>query len=141
MPQYEINAPHVVGEVIDGEAIVMDLKSGLYYSCLGTGAAIWSFMESSCTVEAIEEALAAHFPDSASAVSKDLADFVARLLEDKLIRHAAKGEPGQSPNVQLLAAIEHYAKPELQAYTDMQDLLLLDPVHEVDEAGWPEAKK
>ena len=26
---------------------------------------------------------------------------------------------------------------DLGKYTDMQELLLLDPVHEVDEAGWP----
>jgi hypothetical protein len=25
----------------------------------------------------------------------------------------------------------------LQKFTDMQDLLLLDPIHEVDESGWP----
>jgi hypothetical protein len=27
--------------------------------------------------------------------------------------------------------------PVLNKYTDMQDLLLLDPIHEVDERGWP----
>jgi hypothetical protein len=26
----------------------------------------------------------------------------------------------------------------LQKYTDMADLLLLDPIHEVDEQGWPQ---
>jgi len=25
----------------------------------------------------------------------------------------------------------------VEKYTDMQDLVLLDPVHEVDERGWP----
>jgi hypothetical protein len=28
----------------------------------------------------------------------------------------------------------------LNKYTDMQDLLLLDPIHEVDAAGWPSTK-
>ena len=32
-----------------------------------------------------------------------------------------------------------FEAPILQKYTDMQDLLLLDPIHEVDEAGWPHA--
>jgi hypothetical protein len=27
--------------------------------------------------------------------------------------------------------------PVLQVYSDMQDLLLLDPIHEVDATGWP----
>jgi hypothetical protein len=29
----------------------------------------------------------------------------------------------------------------LQAYTDMQEFMLVDPLHEVDEvAGWPHAR-
>ena len=27
--------------------------------------------------------------------------------------------------------------PSLNKYSDMQELLLLDPIHDVDEAGWP----
>jgi hypothetical protein len=30
-----------------------------------------------------------------------------------------------------------FVEPALNKYTDMQELLLLDPVHEVSEAGWP----
>ena len=26
----------------------------------------------------------------------------------------------------------------LEKYTDMKDLVLIDPVHQVDSAGWPE---
>ena len=33
-----------------------------------------------------------------------------------------------------------FEAPILHKYTDMQDLLLLDPIHEVDEAGWPSVK-
>ncbi len=119
----------------------MNLKTGHYYSCLGVGAAVWSFMESNYTVESIEKALIARFPEAATEIGKDLPAFVAQLLEDNLIRLAAEGLPAQIPDDRGLATIEHYARPELQSYTDMQDLLLLDPVHEVDEAGWPEAKK
>jgi len=28
----------------------------------------------------------------------------------------------------------------LQKYTDMEELLQLDPIHEVDKFGWPSAK-
>jgi hypothetical protein len=30
-----------------------------------------------------------------------------------------------------------FTHPQLQKYTDMQELLLLDPIHEVEESGWP----
>jgi len=42
------------------------------------------------------------------------------------------GTDGQSVNA--------FEKPKLQKFTDMQDLLLLDPIHEVDEAGWPHTR-
>jgi hypothetical protein len=33
-----------------------------------------------------------------------------------------------------------FEPPLLEKYTDMQDLVLLDPVHEVDSTGWPAPK-
>ncbi len=34
-----------------------------------------------------------------------------------------------------------FADPQLHTYTDMQEFMLVDPLHEVDEAaGWPHAK-
>jgi hypothetical protein len=34
-----------------------------------------------------------------------------------------------------------FEKPILEKFTDMEDLLLLDPIHEVDvDAGWPNVK-
>ena len=32
-----------------------------------------------------------------------------------------------------------FEAPKLSKYTDMEQLLLLDPVHDVDETGWPNA--
>ena len=37
----EINAPDVVHEVIDGEAIMINMTTGSYYSLDGVGAAVW----------------------------------------------------------------------------------------------------
>ena len=33
-----------------------------------------------------------------------------------------------------------FQTPTLNADSDMEDLLLLDPIHDVDEKGWPQAK-
>ncbi len=34
----------------------------------------------------------------------------------------------------------HFEPPKLAKYTNMSDLLMLDPVHDVDEQGWPNRK-
>jgi hypothetical protein len=33
-----------------------------------------------------------------------------------------------------------FVPPVLERYTDMQELLFLDPIHDVDESGWPHRK-
>jgi hypothetical protein len=35
---------------------------------------------------------------------------------------------------------QEFSRPILTKYTDMKELLLLDPIHEVDETGWPNPK-
>ena len=86
MKHYEVNAPTVVGEVIDGEAVIMDLKTGHYYSSLGVGAVVWNFIEAGCSLEAIEQTLVSHFPEAAAVIPDDLAEFWQQLLSNNLIR-------------------------------------------------------
>ena len=33
-----------------------------------------------------------------------------------------------------------FAEPRVETFSDLQDLFLVDPIHDVDEAGWPHAK-
>jgi hypothetical protein len=30
-----------------------------------------------------------------------------------------------------------YKPPAIERFDDLEELLVLDPIHEVDEAGWP----
>jgi hypothetical protein len=39
----------------------------------------------------------------------------------------------------LILAARDYKIPVLNKYTDMQELLLLDPIHDVNAQGWPES--
>ena len=66
-------------------------------------------------------------------------------LRRELLIVALEEEPAESPAVpeQGPAAAgkrPDFNPPQLRKYMDMQDLLLLDPIHEVDEQGWPIAK-
>jgi hypothetical protein len=67
-------------------------------------------------------------------------DFVRELAEENLIiedsSRAAKNVKQERIEIGTLTQFE---RPVLQKYSDMQDLLLLDPIHEVDETGWPHA--
>ena len=56
------------------------------------------------------------------------------MLEEGLISPdpAASGEPRED-----LPAGGPWTPPSIAVFSDMQDLFELDPIHDVDEAGWP----
>jgi hypothetical protein len=83
-------------------------------------------------------AVAARFDDSAAEIEAHVLRFLAELRdEDLLVETDAAGQPpaanGRPPS-------EAFQPPVLEKYTDMQDLVVLDPVHEVDAVGWPQPK-
>jgi len=134
---YRVCAPAVVSEVIDGEAIIMDLRSGNYFSADGSGALVWQAVADGCGREAILAWAAEAFDIDPARATDDIDAFLAQLTEHGLVEAADVAEPTPSPAP---IARGPYRAPVLTIYTDMQDLLLLDPIHDVDEAGWPTRK-
>lgn len=125
--RYEVNKPDVVEESVDGEALIVHLGTGTYYSSRGAGDSVWQLIASGASVA--ETALAMGH-ESPAAVER----FVSQLIEEELIR--PRSRPVEAPPM-----VTPQAGPlELEKYTDMQELLLLDPIHDVEEAGWPRAK-
>lgn len=127
--------PEIVHETVDGEVIAIDLASGSYYSLAGSGPAIWALLTDGASEAEVREAVAARFggPETAAA---DVAAFMGQLRENGLIVGLEGGEEGTPPAIDA-AGDGAYEAPRLERYTDMKDYFLLDPIHEVDTAGWP----
>ena len=139
-----VNAPQVVSEIIDGEVIVMNLKSGNYYSSDRVGAVVWSWIEAGKTEDEISRAAIARYDARSDDVRGALSAFFRRLLDEGLVREAAAPERDAhvaGNGADMVATKEIFTKPQLCVYTDMQDLLLLDPIHDVDAVGWPTPKE
>jgi hypothetical protein len=142
--RFKVNVPHVIHETIDGEVIIINLASGNYYSAKGSGAQVWNFIQrtsSTSTAEIVAE-LALHFDHPSDAVDSSVTLFVHELRAEGLVADASRDDASPSPVVPAVegnGSIERAAfeEPVLEKYTDMVDLVLLDPVHEVAETGWP----
>ena len=138
-----VNSPHVIHETIDGEVIVINLASGNYYSVKGSGADVWDVIQSSPGADqgTITAAIAARFGRPSDDIGRDIADFLEALRREELV---AATENGAGASIPPTNGAGHESKPFepplLEKYTDMQDLVLLDPVHEVDSTGWPAPK-
>lgn len=124
-------------ETIDGEVVVVDLNKGLYFSIDGVGAVVWGMVVGGSTVADILDWGTTAFPAEASAAG-EISAFVDDLKAKGLVADAA--DPVPVTEAENPPAPATYATPVLNMYSDMEELLLLDPIHEVsDDAGWPHA--
>lgn len=139
---FRVNSPDVIQETIDGEVIIVNLGDGSYYSIDQVGADIWSLIEKGHTVDQIVGAINRAYVGSHEEVAQGVEQLVTQLQQEKLI--VPSGAPQSNGQAELKPSLGQddpnkttFAEPELHKYTDMEDLLLLDPIHDVDEMGWP----
>ena len=160
---WRVKSTEVMSEILDGEAVIIDLASGRYHGAAGVGATVWQAISAGSSLDAIVAEVARLH----TAVPADAADqirgFIDQLVAAGLVVEDSKGQgpsvgqgpsdghdpsEGQSPAAgqattpgaeAAAPGATPWSTPALETHDDLQDLLLLDPVHEVTEAGWPHA--
>ena len=144
--QLKVNLPHVVHETLDGETILLHLRKGLYYSLNNSGSAIWDYIQltgdSGAAIDILTKDNQADHDNIVSSVNQ----FLNELIEEELLVACNETDPvseteANSMAEKLKSFAIHFFPPAVSKYTDMQDLLLLDPIHDVEEEGWPEPKE
>ncbi len=134
-----VNTSHVVHETIDGEAILIHLGTGTYYSLDGVGAEVWGMLAAGADQDAVLAAAAQRYDGDPKEVQRGLSSLVGELLREGLLVQGDSQPTADSPR--LPSGRVPFAVPVLNVYTDMQEFMLVDPLHDVDEAaGWPHAK-
>lgn len=135
-PRFRISSD-VVHEAVDGEVIAIDLGSGSYYSVAGSGLAIWELLTQGATETEICETLMAMFDADAETIRGEVGTLLEKLVESRLA--VSTEEKAASTPLGDAGATEkgEFEPPRFERYTDMKDYFLLDPIHEVDPAGWP----
>lgn len=139
MDSFELSRPAVVASVVDGEVVAINLDTGSYYNVAGSGTDIWTAVEGTASAEEIAARLAYRYDASVDEVTVAVTRFMDELLAEGLIRPAeATGQHAARPADDPPSATRDvFSPPVLEKFTDMEDLLLVDPVHDVSERGWP----
>ena len=125
---YQVTGPDIVFEEFDGDLVVLNLQSGQYFGMNPIGALIWAAVVQG--VFSTEIALAHAYP-------KSIEFYLQRLVELNLI------EPCDTQGVALSDTSKNAITtitdvPTIDAYDDLSDLLIADPIHDVDQDwGWP----
>lgn len=130
--RYAVAGPNVLHEMIDGEVVAIELERGNYYSLLGSAAAAWALLTAGYGRDATVQRLSQHY-EAPPGLDAALDAFIGEAVSEHLLTPASQvDEPAE---IELPEG--PYSAPELEKFDDMADLLLLDPIHEVDETGWP----
>ena len=120
------NKDEVAAKVMVGEAIMINLSNGTYYSMDGVGGAIWELIEREHSLQEMAAVLVARYDVETDGAQADVERLAAQLVEENLVL-PYEGEPAQKEPPPELENNLPYESPSLNIYRDMADLLALDP--------------
>jgi len=133
---YRFNSEKFAAEVFPDEVVVLDVIEGTYFALGGSAPIIWAPLVEGHPAAAVAEALAARVGVPADAVLGDLEEFVSELAAEGVFDETEAAPDARA--IDLTVDSAGYLPPVVQKNTDMQDLLTLDPIHDVDsDKGWP----
>jgi hypothetical protein len=128
----------VAHETFDGETLAINLDTGTYYSLPGISGQIWVWLLEGASLETISQALFDRYEGERAIIETEAEHFIETLRAENLISSdklsaisapvvLAKNEADKRP----------FVTPTIEIHSDLQDLLLLDPIHDTDATGWP----
>lgn len=133
---YRVASTNLYGRNFGDEVLIVDTGSGRYFSLRGCAVDIWSLIESGATVNHIIAELGGRYDGAPEEIGAAVHRCLGDLLVNDLVREAEAGSggnpvsSGSTPRRSLTA-------PVVERFNDMENLLLLDPIHSVSDMGWP----
>ena len=125
-PRFRVNSDEVTSKILDGEAIIINLSDGVYYSLVGPGTVVWAMASAGSGAEEIAGELIARYGETSDDVRADVDSLLEKLVGERLLVPAAEGAAGGAVPEELPSGGD-YSTPELEKYDDMSDMLALDP--------------
>ena len=85
MPTRLVPSPDALARELNGEILLLDLRTSHYFGLTGTGARIWELVEAGEPSDAIAEILTREFDADAAQIEEEVARFLADLVERGLL--------------------------------------------------------
>lgn len=80
-----VAARDTVYRQLEGEAIVLDLNSGIYFGLNPAGSRIWELLQNATTVRGVCDQMEQEFAVDRADLERDVVGLVGRLLDKKLV--------------------------------------------------------
>jgi hypothetical protein len=131
----KINTPDVLHESFGEESVIVNLRQGVYYSLGAEGLLLWEQIAKGTNIPNLLELAGKQSAHGTVLTTDSISAFLRHLHAEHLIVIEDKSWPLQAAETG-----DQSSGLWLQRFEDLHDLLTLDPIHEVDERGWPHAR-
>jgi len=123
----------VVAEEFDGEIVLIDVEKGLYFSLQGAAIDLWRSFATARPADTVIAHFAKHMADA----DRDALDQTISRMQGHELLVAGEASAGAASPLPEVTSVT-FVTPALEVYSDLAELIAIDPVHEVDaSAGWP----
>ena len=117
----------VASKVMDGEAIIINLANGVYYSMDKVGALIWDRLQTGYSLDDVITAVTGAYVVPREQAELNVRELVEELVQENLVILSENGDAIAAPGTIEQQEKVPYDIPKLNIYRDMGDLLALDP--------------
>lgn len=131
---YKLNESKMFADVTNNVAIIINSETGIYYGMNNCGSIIFQSVIDGCSIKSILESLK-KIENCPLDIEQKLKSFTDELLQKEIV---VEGETSSK----IPAFDENIVKQDkfemkVLEYADAQEMLLADPIHDVDEKeGW-----
>lgn len=136
MPTYTTASNAIVHEFLDDEVIIANLDTGCYFSVRGSGIPIWQLLIGGMDSNILLSRLAHQYGELPNQCGSEIEAFISSVTADGLLA-VTNDVTRVADSEAVIHFLSAYMSPIIEKYDEMTDLLMLDPVHEVDAQGWP----
>ena len=133
------NRRDVAHEGFEREVILIHFPSGKYFRLDAAGKAAWAAIELGATACDLAAAFQRGFDVQERVAIASAEDFVASLVAHGLVVPGGASATERPLDEAPPENRATFTAPRLEVFSDLQDLFLVDPIHDVDDAGWPHA--
>jgi hypothetical protein len=131
---YSLNSASISIERLNGEIIMISFESGDYFSCFGVGSDVLTLISQSASTAQIKEELFNKFQSEFQV--DQVNSFIKECLNENIIILSS-----HETNLDVELPDDYdkskWNVPLLEKFSEYNDLLLIDPIHESSLEGWP----
>jgi hypothetical protein len=139
---FKFNTPRIASELIDGEYVIVDFDNGHYFNADQLSSWILFLLANGQAFSDVLENIKKKYPADSERVEKSLKNYLNDLIDSMILLEDDVQERTVLEDSNFFTLPPAFIEPVLNKYTDLEELLLLDPIHDISpETGWPKENK